>query len=88
MKRYILFSGSWYYPCGGWNDFDGIFETPDDAANYIVSEAIKEMHDDWCDYPDWAHLVDAETMDISHIATIWPLDNRVEFRVREKNGDK
>jgi len=31
MKRFLLFSGQTYYPHGGWNDFDGSFDTADQA---------------------------------------------------------
>lgn len=27
MERYILFKFSQYYPCGGWSDFSGSYET-------------------------------------------------------------
>ena len=30
MKRYLLFAGDNYYPCGGWNDFEGSFDTKEE----------------------------------------------------------
>lgn len=31
MKRYLVFSFDQYYPCGGWNDFKGSFDTYEEA---------------------------------------------------------
>lgn len=47
MKRYLLFSGDIYYPCGGWHDFVGDFET----ADQVLAAARAE-------YNDWAHAFD------------------------------
>jgi len=30
MKRFLLFAGSSYYPDGGWNDFQGSFNTKEE----------------------------------------------------------
>lgn len=54
MKRYLGFSGSTYYPSGGWEDFIGSFDTPEAAK-----EAIYESHADW--RYSWGHVVDQET---------------------------
>jgi hypothetical protein len=29
MKRYALFAGSHYYPCGGWHDLVGTYDSVD-----------------------------------------------------------
>ena len=50
MKRYLLFSGKQYYPCGGWDDFDGSFDSAAEAhnkANQLGSE--------------WYQVVDIQT---------------------------
>ncbi len=46
-KRYLLFSGDEYYPSGGWEDFQGYFESLEDAL-----KASKN---------DWWQVVDDET---------------------------
>ena len=67
LKRYAVFAGDIYYPAGGWSDFKGSFDLPDDAK----AEAVR-----WTSpakgrqYPrhDWAHVVDltdgSEILDI------------------------
>jgi hypothetical protein len=50
MKRLALFWGRTYYPCGGWDDFGGTFDTIEDA------QAAAREHD--C---DWAQIVDLNT---------------------------
>lgn len=47
MKRYLLFSGEDYYPNGGWYDYQGIFDTIQEAKNGHTQ--------------GWAHIVDTET---------------------------
>ena len=49
MKRYLLFSGDYYYPCGGMDDFIGDFDTYEDAV-IAVSNKV------W----DWAHVYDTK----------------------------
>lgn len=47
MKRYALFAGHNYYPCGGWDDFKGSFDTPEEAlALYKTGNH------------EWGHIVD------------------------------
>jgi len=43
MKRYLLFYGSYYYPDGGWNDFEGDYDTVEEA----MDDFILEHSDDW-----------------------------------------
>jgi hypothetical protein len=31
MKRYLVFDGDHYYPCGGWSDFRMDFDTLEEA---------------------------------------------------------
>ena len=42
MKRYLLFSGDEFYPCGGWNDFQGEYDTVEEAK-----EIAEKQGDDW-----------------------------------------
>lgn len=51
MKRYLLFSWSYYLSGGGWHDFAGSYETLDEAL-----EAIS-MYRRW-------HVVDVESEEI------------------------
>ncbi len=45
MKRYLLFIGHDYYPCGGWDDFVGDFDSAEQAKVSI-------------EYGDWWHIID------------------------------
>lgn len=51
MKRFLVFSGDYYYPSGGWDDFVNAFETLDEAL-----KGVKDARG------DWAHIIDTETM--------------------------
>lgn len=48
MKRYLLFKGAEFYPSGGWDDFEGDYET------------IQEAKDNTQDC-DWWQIVDTQT---------------------------
>lgn len=48
MKRFLLFAGDNYYPCGGTYDLIGDFDTQEEA------EAATGV----C---DWAHILDTAT---------------------------
>ncbi len=50
MKRYLLFSGDEYYPRGGWDDFQGEYDTLEEA------KIIVERQGD-----DWYHIIDLTT---------------------------
>lgn len=52
MKRFLLFSGSNYYPMGGWYDLKGLFMTLESATR-----AASKYKDN-----DWWHIVDADTL--------------------------
>lgn len=54
VKRYVVFAGSNYYPCGGWDDFVDSFATPEEAQ----AEIDKQEHRS-C----WAYAIDLETGD-------------------------
>lgn len=52
MKRYLLFSGSDYYPSGGWKDFNDSFDSAEEArakGNSFEPEYY------------WYHVVDSQT---------------------------
>jgi hypothetical protein len=51
VKRYLLFTYEDYYPGGGWSDFRGSFDTPEDAMEAAVTT------DD-----TYAELIDRETL--------------------------
>jgi len=57
--RYFLFSGSHYYPSGGWSDFKGSFATIEDALR--------------ADRKDWWHIVDMTTGKIIETNRIYEL---------------
>ncbi len=46
--KYLLFLGDDYYPSGGWEDFSGYFDSPQEAIEKINS--IEP-------YCKWAHIV-------------------------------
>jgi hypothetical protein len=54
MKRYMLFKGAEFYPCGGMYDFVRAFEDKDEA----VSDAF------YIDAYEWAHVYDIEEQEI------------------------
>jgi len=49
MKPYLLFYGMTYYPNGGWEDFQGSFDTLEEAKAAVP--AIGQG------YPGWGHIV-------------------------------
>jgi hypothetical protein len=56
MKRYLVFKGPRFYPCGGWEDFAGSFVSLDDA--------ISKAGEGQSFVAGWAHVVDLETEQI------------------------
>ncbi len=53
MKRYLLFDGAIYYPFGGWSDFQGEFDTVDEAMQHSLPDEYT-----------WAHVVDTQLKQI------------------------
>jgi len=45
MKQYALFGYDQYYPLGGWEDYKGSFDTPEEAVTY--AHAISYQQDYW-----------------------------------------
>ena len=54
LKRFAVFSGDWYYPRGGWRDYQGSYETLDGAVEAPISG-------------DWFHVVDLATGQVFRI---------------------
>lgn len=54
MKRFLVFAGSEYYPCGGWEDFVGDYDTVEEAMAADTSGPGPYR---------WCHVVDTETME-------------------------
>ena len=50
LKRFLLFAGDTYYPCGGWHDFIGSYDSYEEAA------ANGDI-----DRNDWWHVIDHKT---------------------------
>lgn len=57
LKRFLVFMGSEYYPCGGWLDFKGDFASIDEAKSFILNG-----ENDWA--LNWAQIFDTETRKI------------------------
>ena len=51
-KRYLLFGGDTYYPCGGMSDLSGSFDTLEAAE-----ESAKNQEHEF----DWYHIYDSQT---------------------------
>lgn len=50
-KRFLVFTGDYYYPAGGWEDLQGSYDTIEEAVtalNQILSN-------------DWSYIIDLET---------------------------
>lgn len=64
MKSYLLFAGDNYYPGGGINDYQGDFDSFDEAKKFFESgyypswDAEKECHRNW----DWFQIVQSSDM--------------------------
>lgn len=55
MKQYLLFSCDEYYPAGGWDDFQGTFDTTQLAFDFIARRQERFSHD---------HIVDTVSMTV------------------------
>jgi hypothetical protein len=51
IKRYILFQGERYYPHGGMEDYDGTYDTLEEAIANFGAYPLR-----------WAHIIDRETL--------------------------
>ena len=50
MKKYLLFTFSNYYPCGGFEDYVDIFDTIEDAYNFWINTIDKDSNCQIVDY--------------------------------------
>lgn len=64
MKKYLLFVGSEYYPCGGWEDSYGEFDSVQDAEDFVTQNPQFGEDDGSLTTIDWAHIVDTDTREI------------------------
>jgi hypothetical protein len=60
MKRFLLFSGDEYYPCGGMNDFKGDYDTLDEAKDALIKIALDGD-------ADWGHIYDTLTKEMAYV---------------------
>lgn len=60
LKRFLLFVGSTYYPEGGFEDFEGSFDSIADAAAYIKAKIATDPSE-WNSNYRWMDLVDGRT---------------------------
>ena len=60
MKRFALFAGSNYYPSGGWADFEGSFDSVEEAQKFVFSHDDEHRARYGTPFPlyDWAQAVD------------------------------
>jgi hypothetical protein len=56
VRRYLLFGGNCYYPSGGWVDFQGAFDSIEEAMEYEKTIDSQSYEGDW-----WWHVVDQTT---------------------------
>lgn len=59
MKRFLVFAGDCYYPEGGMNDFQGDFDTLEEARSF-ESKIKEKFESDWGDF-NWTRIWDSET---------------------------
>lgn len=48
MNKFLVFAGDDYYPEGGWNDCQGVFDTEREAMQFVTN----------LDKVDWWHIID------------------------------
>lgn len=58
IKRYLVFGGDYYYPSGGWNDFQNCFDSELEAKAY--ADGYKSKHPEF----KWVQVVDVQTQEI------------------------
>ena len=55
MKKFMVFTGSDYYPSGGMKDFRADFDTLDEALKFLVKDPESR---------DWFQIYNTETREI------------------------
>jgi hypothetical protein len=53
FQSYLVFFGDNYYPCGGWSDFKGSFDTIEEAREFLLTKNF-----------DWYQIVDSQRGEI------------------------
>ncbi|MGR3218810.1 MAG: hypothetical protein ACUZ8H_03200 [Candidatus Anammoxibacter sp.] len=61
MKRYLAFYGDFYYPQGGMDDFQGDYDTIEEAKEAIRKAHLENRIDDIKWEWSWFHIWDMET---------------------------
>ncbi len=59
IKQYLIFAGHYYYPSGGWSDFQDSFDTLEEAeesAAYFYSIS-----------KDWVQIIDLKSGKETHV---------------------
>lgn len=56
LKRFAAFYGHDYYPSGGFGDFEGSFDTPEEAIAFLEARSREAYAPAWM--WDWGHVVD------------------------------
>jgi hypothetical protein len=70
MKRFLVFAGDFYYPSGGWGDFQGDFDSIDEAKDKLL-----KIHKDW----EWSQVIDSETKkEVVEGSNTW--DKKYEYK--------
>jgi len=57
MKKYLVYGGDDYYPCGGMNDFLGDYDDQEGAISKC---------NDYCIDGQWSHVYCTESRNIIH----------------------
>lgn len=55
MKKYLLFCGNNYYPKGGIGDYEGDFDSVEDALSWMLAQNSKY---------DWYDIIEHATMTV------------------------
>lgn len=71
MKKFLAFSQDHYYASGGWKDFVGDFDTPEEAVS-AASLCSKRTHGHW-------HVVDTELKQIVIVGSDEEIDDTKEL---------
>ena len=65
VKRFVRFDYTEYYPCGGWNDFTGSFDSLEEARNFVQKypDGRVVRSSKW----DLGEIVDLETGEVHEL---------------------
>lgn len=72
MKRYLLFTGIKFYPCGGMCDFAGDYDTKEEAMQVFEREPGMTGY-------QWAHVYDTLYRAIRCVYD-WRTDSFIDFK--------